>query len=560
MEEHIKSLKNKSTSDTKVIALKAIINCKNFTEIFATILNTSLKEGVVPTQLKQAKIAPIHKSGNKNDVSNYRPISLLPTFSKIFEKALHGRITGFLQKNNSLYNCQFGFRKRHSSEHALLTAQNSILQSLDKKHIAMLLLIDFSKAFDMVDHQILLHKLAHYGIRGVALKWLTSYLHNRQQRVHVNNAQSDCQNLIHGIPQGSILGPLLFIIYINDMPNVQKLAKFILYADDANIIITGTNAHEIITKYNELSDHLSNWVASNGLMLNVRKTNYMIFSNINIGQLSNLKPTINNIPIERKKTAKFLGVFVDEKLSWSHHINTICTKISKNTGILYKMKGILPQKAMLTLFHSFIQSHLNYCSLIWGLGSKNSIKKLFICQKKAIRTLIPGFVNYYYNTETEQQPAHTKETFTKHNIPTVYSQILKNVMLFMYKIIHFPQLLPHAIISLFPQFGTDSTVENDTSHEISQRLATQVNSLFVKGPRLHNEITIEATEKHKQLHTNTLNSYKNSIKSYLIDIQSEGDSVVWTTENFRLCTQKATRKSPRTNQIDGDPEIDTITI
>ena len=166
------------------------------------------------------------------------------------------------------------------------------------------------------------------------------------------------------------------------MPNIQKLVKFILYADDANIIITGSNAHEIISKYNELSKLLAEWVASNGLLLNVKKTNYMIFSNINIGQLEDFKPKMLNKPIEHKQIAKFLGVYVDENFHWTYHINMLCTKISKNIGILYRMKGILPQKTMQTLFHSFIQSHLNHCSLIWGLGTKNSIKKLFICQKK----------------------------------------------------------------------------------------------------------------------------------------------------------------------------------
>ena len=140
-----------------------------------------------------------------------------------------------------------------------------------------------------------------------------------------------------------------------------------------------------------------------------------------------------NKPIERKQIAKFLGVYIDENLHWTFHINTLCTKISKNVGILYKMKGILPQKTMQTLFHSFIQSHLNHCSLIWWLGTKNSIKKLFVCQKKAIRTLIPGLVNHYYNKSTEQPPTHTKETFTNLNIMTVYSLILKNLMIFMNK-------------------------------------------------------------------------------------------------------------------------------
>ena len=548
--EYINDLKNKGTADTKIVAIKALADVENFTTIFASVLNASMREGVFPDQLKFAKVCPIHKGGSKTEVSNYRPISLLPTFSKIFEKAIHCRVTTFLEKNNSLYNHQFGFRKQHSCEHALLAAQNTILHALDKKQIAMLLLIDFSKAFDMVDHQILLDKLSHYGIRGIALKLFESYLDGRQQSVTINNVKSENKVLVHGIPQGSILGPLLFIIYINDIPNIQKLTKFILYADDANIIITGANAHEIITKYRELATVLSHWVACNGLMLNVGKTNYMIFSNIDIGDLNSHQPTMNNRPIERKYVAKFLGVLVDSRLQWTHHIKSLSTKMSRNCGILYKMKGILPQKAMLTLYHSFIQSHLNYCSLIWGLGSKNSLKSLFTCQKKAIRALIPGYVNYYYNRATEEPPKHTKQTFTELKILTVYTVILKNLMLFMYKNKYLTSLIPIAITNLF-----GNNTQGQSAEIFSERLITQVNSIFVKGERLYNEICLESEEANSPLPTSvSAGSFKNRLKVYLITLQSQGNSIEWAPENFRLCTQKAKRKSPRLNinQTDHD--------
>ena len=541
IQEHIRSLKNKATADTKSDALKAVVDDMKFVTAFSSVLNASMTAGIFPEQLKIAKVCPIHKSGSKTDVANYRPISLLPVFSKVFEKALHRRLSAFLDKNNTIYNYQFGFRKQHSCEHALLAAQSSILHALNKKQIAMLLLIDFSKAFDMVDHIILLKKLEHYGIRGIALKLLESYLKGRQQSVTISSATSSYKHLSYGVPQGSILGPLLFVVYINDMPNIHKLVKFILYADDANIIITGANAHEIIYKYRELSVALANWVAGNGLMLNVRKTNFMIFSNVNIGDLINYQPTINGIPIDRKHVAKFLGVFVDEKLKWTSHIKSLSTKMSRNCGMLYKMKGILPQKAMLTLYHSFIQSHLNYCSLIWGLGSKNSIKALFVCQKKAMRTLIPGYVNYYYNKTTKEPPNHTKQAFNENKILVVHSLILKNLMLFMHKLNYHAHLVPDGIKAIFPS----STTESENIEVLSERLVSEVNSMFVKGLRLYSEVMSEATETDALLHTHSLGSFKNRLKVHLLSIQSKGSGTEWDPENFRLCIQKAKRKSPR---------------
>ena len=536
IQEHIRSLKNKATADTKTDALKALVDDRRFAETFSSVLNISMTEGVFPNQLKFAKVCPIHKSGSKTDTANYRPISLLPVFSKIFEKAIHRRLTEFLDTNNSLYNYQFGFRKQHSCEHALLAAQKSILEALDKKQIAMLLLIDFSKAFDMVDHGILLKKLAHYGIRGVALKLMESYLAERQQAVTLNGATSSYKHLAYGVPQGSILGPLLFVLYINDIPHIHKLVKFILYADDANIIITGNNAHEIISKYRELGEALVNWVDGNGLMLNIGKTKYMIFSNIGIGELSDFKPAINNIPIERKTTAKFLGVLISENLHWTEHIKSLKTKMSRNCGMLYKMKGILPQKAMLTLYHSFIQSHLNYCSLVWGLGTKNSIRGLFICQKKAMRALIPGYVNYYYDKDTHEPPGHTKQAFTNSKILTVYSLILKNIILFMYKLKYRLQNTPKGIVDIFP---IDLEIP-------STRLVTMENTMFVKGRRLFSEVMGEFMDEYPiVIALKSLNSFKNMLKAYLITIQAKGSSDEWVTENFRLCIQLATRKSQR---------------
>ena len=179
---------------------------------------------------------------------------------KIFEKAMYRRVIDYLNKNNLLYDKQYGFRAGHSCEHALINAHHTITESLGKKEIALLLLIDFSKAFDMVDHELMLQKLYYYGIRGIAHDWFRSYLSHRKQYVKINGSMSSIKDIEHGVPQGSILGPLLFILFINDMPNIFPGAHFILYADDANIIITGKTIKEIEEKINLLIPKLSNWV------------------------------------------------------------------------------------------------------------------------------------------------------------------------------------------------------------------------------------------------------------------------------------------------------------
>ena len=543
--ETINKFKNKATLDTKIEPMKCASKDAKFTEILAEIINTSFSQGIFPSALKNARVVPIHKGGSKTDVTNYRPISLLCSFSKIYEKLMHARVLEFLDSNESLFESQYGFRPGMSCEHALLNAQNKILHSLNSKKIALLLLLDYSKAFDVIEHPIMLKKLRHYGIKGVALKWFESYLSGRRQFVTIEGIDSQPIPIKYGVPQGSILGPLLFIIYINDLPNISKLAEFILYADDANIIITGTCVEEIQSKLNNLTSLLIKWVDSNGLALNLKKTHYMIFSNQRTPALSDLEVSIAGVAIDRVKEARFLGVIIDEKLTWSNHIQAVKVKMNRYLGIMHKIKRHLPISARLQIYQSFVQSHVNFCSLVWGFTSKTHIDSLFTKQKQGVRIVMPGYVNYHYNDG--QLPAHTRGSFKEYGVLTVHGVIVKNALLLMHKIKHFPQTVPKSIKNLFPSSIPTFYSNQETSSEWSSTYGSGKfrQSIFFKGPLLAiTDLNAEVTCPPSLF---SINIYKSNAKRVLIEHQSRNsdneDSSSWPA--FLLNNIPGLRKSQR---------------
>ena len=529
--QSIKNFKNRATLDTKISALKIANSSKSFTATLAKVIDKSFSEGVFPSQLKTARVVPVYKEGKKTDVGNYRPISLLSSLSKIYEKLMHNRIMKFLVQNESLHDLQYGFRPGRSCEHALLKAQDILLDSLNQRQVSLLLLIDFSKAFDMVEHDILLDKLEHYGIRGMALQWFTSYLSGRMQFVTINGTDSSVKHMQYGVPQGSILGPLLFIIYINDLPNLSNTAKFIMYADDANIVISGKNILEVYQQLNKLSLGLVKWVEANGLALNLKKTKYMIFSRKNTEKKLPVPFLISSKKIEHTDEARFLGVIVDENLTWAKHISTLRTKMARYIGIMYKLKRMLPLKTRIQIYQSFVQSHINYCSLVWGFCAKSHIEKIFRAQKKGLRAVIPGYIQYRYRDGT---PAgHTKPFFNDYKILSVQGVIVFNALLFMHKLRHFPSSLPpsirETISSNAPVPGSNHETNQDWLSKYNNHIYQ--NTLFFKGPLL-TTIT-EFLELITIPNLLNYNIYKNDLKKCLINAQSRGD-IEWSSSNFPL--------------------------
>ena len=299
----------------------------------AQIVNLSFYVGMFPSKLKVGKVSPLHKKGSCDNPSNYRPISILSVFSKIFEKLMHQRLYKFLEAFEILYPLQFGFREKHSTSHALLSLTESIKQSIDSGKVGCGIFLDLQKAFDTVNHKILLDKLEHYGIRGNALKWFQSYLSGRTQYVTVNGHVSDPLPITCGVPQGSVLGPLLFLIYVNDLPNVSKVMQFYLFADDTSIYFDSDNLFNLQKIVNRELKKVRKWLEANRLALNIDKTNYVIFHSPNNKVDSFVRIKLGSKPISRVDSIKYLGVLIDSTLSWKPHIVQLSKKLARTSGI-----------------------------------------------------------------------------------------------------------------------------------------------------------------------------------------------------------------------------------
>ena len=289
----------------------------------AHICNLYFGTGVFPSDLKIANVVPIFKANDEMIFSNYRPVSVLPVFSKLIERLMYNRLIQYINENKLLYEYQFGFQRGKSTHMALIVLLDKISEALDRGECVMGVFLDFSKAFDTVDHSILFRKMQKYGIQGLALRWFEDYLHDRKQYVTYNSYKSNQEAIKCGVPQGSILGPLLFLIYINDLSSVSEACFSILFADDTNMFITGHNVSEMCNQLNADLFRVQEWLHCNKLSLNVLKTHYMIFTPRN-KIYDDVSIIINNTKISRVYVTKFLGVQIDSQLSWKMHIDYIC--------------------------------------------------------------------------------------------------------------------------------------------------------------------------------------------------------------------------------------------
>ena len=350
------------------------------------IANLSFEQGVFPTELKIAIVSPLYKAKDPMFFNNYRPISLLSVFPKILERLMYNRLLKFIDKNNLLNEFQFGFRNNHSTFMALIVLVENLVTALDNGNCAVGLFLDFQKAFDTVDHCILLDKLSLYGVRGIAHDWFCSYLSNRSQSVNYNDNESDLKTIKCGVPQGSMLGPLLFLIYINDLPSVFKYFMPILFTDDTNLFCTGPNLHDIVCQINQEIKIIYSWVKANKLSLNIDKTNFMLFTPKRFSRVMDVL-LIDGKRIMEVNETKFLGVIIDNKLNWKPHIRYVGTKVAKGIGIILKARKVFNHETLSTLYYTFVYPYLNYCIHVWGRAYNTHLKDLSVLQNKIIRII-----------------------------------------------------------------------------------------------------------------------------------------------------------------------------
>lgn len=401
------------------------------------LFNKSLGEGEFPENMKLAIVKPLYKAKSKHEISNYRPISLLPVISKILEKIVNCRITKFLCKHKVLYEGQYGFRKFRSTTDAILDLTGNILEGFNKGMYTLALFLDMSKAFDSINHVTLLQKLEIYGIRGTTLSWIKSYLTGRTIQVKYRNTLSNSYQVEFGTPQGSVLGPLLYIIMSNDLQKCLKFCRSISFADDTTVFVSGRNLKFLYRKINEDVKNLNMWFKSNSLSLNVDKSNYVIFKTKtkNVNDVSKIQ--IGGREVKRVANVKFLGVYMDEHLEWSVHVKYLLSKLTAGIYSLNMAKNIVNYSSKRLIYLAHVQSHLDYALSIWGpMISVKNRNKLRVQQNKSIRAIFNA------NKRTKLLPLYKKG-----NLLTIEDLTELSLIKISYRYVN--DMLPARIINLF---------------------------------------------------------------------------------------------------------------
>lgn len=484
-------IKVKTTEDLWGISVKVIESIiDTIAPILAKIFNDCVDSGTFPDLMKHSKVIPIFKSGCKNDPSNYRPVSVLPAVSKIFERMVLDQMMSHFDRHRIFHERQFGFTKGKSTTDAGAKLVSNILGAWEGSQDAIGIFCDLSKAFDCVDHNTLILKLKYYGLRGQSLQLVLSYLSSRQQKVGVNGATSSGSLVRVGVPQGSILGPFLFLAYINDLPFMMaNSTDMILFADDTSLIFKTDRKSLNVSNLNNSLNVLSDWFATNNLLLNAAKTKCLKFTLQKARSQSDLNVMLDGNKLDFIKETVFLGITLDDKLQWGAHISALSRRLSSAHAAVRRIRQLTDVPTAKLVYHAYFHSIMSYGILLWGAAA--DVESVFILQKRAVRAV-------YCMGPRES----LRETFKEINILTLPSVYIMENLMFVRKNLH--------------NFSVNSDFHNINTRNKNKlvvprfRLSkTNAKSFLGNSIRFYNKLPDTITSL-------PLNKFKNTVKSMLV--------------------------------------------